>query len=219
MRKDMSKVVIDTARHGGRGLIYRPNRPGEDYENYHLIESMKWRWRDRKEQSDRLKPLWGYLHKHVGKPWNDVWSDICEHMDFRSVLGFHIRSHIDQYVHKRPHMIDGVPHEIGYGGPWREIVYGLYVDPADGLLKQCREVSYRSAPKPVSYKVIDDHTQLHWLHGGWFLIKIVRNQGVRLSPDVAGTAPGKEYETYGRNVYAISKRQISRKEKKAWGLP
>jgi hypothetical protein len=41
MREDMQKVIVERPRHGGRGLIYKPRRRGEDWENFPLREGLR----------------------------------------------------------------------------------------------------------------------------------------------------------------------------------
>lgn len=51
-----------------------------------------------KRLSDVLNPLKGYLKKNVGRPWDDVYSEIAANLDRRSVSGIHIFSHLWDYV-------------------------------------------------------------------------------------------------------------------------
>ena len=138
MRKDMQKVIVERARRGGRGLRHQPRRRGEEWEGYPKHEGMRRAWKDHKELSDNLNPLWRYLDKQVGRPWDKVWSEMCEHLDFRSVLGYHVKSHIGQHVARYADLIDGVPYErsIRFGWSQYQEVQGLYVHPVDGLLKK-----------------------------------------------------------------------------------
>lgn len=47
---------------------------------------------------DRLSPLWGFLKKNAGRPWDEVYSEICQHADNRSIRGYHVREHVQDYV-------------------------------------------------------------------------------------------------------------------------
>ena len=97
MRSDMKYVVIESGRRGGRGKHNRahPRRKGEEWEGYLKHEGMRLPYGyDTKHQTDLPGPLWGYLRKHVGQPWDVVYADICRNLDFRTVLGFHIKSHL-----------------------------------------------------------------------------------------------------------------------------
>ncbi len=80
-----------------------------------------------REFSDRLSCLYRWLRAQIGRPWNDVFSDVCRTNDARSVKGWHLRDHVDQYVWR-----------------YRQITpYGLYVDD-DGLLQEAIKTPHYS---------------------------------------------------------------------------
>lgn len=144
MRSDMQKVIVERPRRGSRGPTGReprPKRRGEEWEGYPKRAGMGRWWRsDRKEQSDHLNPLYRYFDKQVGRPWDKVYSEMSKHLD-RGVLGFHVKSHIDQYVERHVEIINGVPYEKTRSVMFARDSYevdGLYVHPKDGLLKRHR---------------------------------------------------------------------------------
>jgi hypothetical protein len=53
---------------------------------------------DHKNSTDVLGPLRDYLKSKFGQPWDDVYSEMCEHMDRRSTVGAHIFTHLGDYV-------------------------------------------------------------------------------------------------------------------------
>ena len=255
MRADMQKVVVERPRRGGRGLIHRPRRRGEDWENLPLRHGIRRQWKDRKELSDNLNPLWRYLDGQVGRPWNAVWSEICERLDFRSVLGFHVKSHIDQHVEQHVRMINGRAHGLARfaSGGWAP-VFGMYVHPDTGLLERGhRWNAWRdSEGRPITpawkinkyealRRILDEDTQLHFHRGQWYEVKLGEPHVVThdeqeppyfkggkpravvehsILNDVLGTKHEDLEKRYGRKgVAAISKRQISRREKWRHGLP
>jgi hypothetical protein len=246
MRPDMNRVVIERPRHGGKGSrLRRPRRLDEEMEVLPKLEGMKLAYTDRKKLSDLLGPLWRYLDKQIGRRWDDVWSEIANTLDFRSVAGLHIKSHIVQHVELHAQFIDGVPYHLPIYGQFSK-VDGLWVDPRDGILKNIPKTPYRyKKPEPVGLKILDEWTQLHCLRGSWFLVKLAPIPADRaIVIDALGPAYTTEKvsrwngdlkksvvlnrpadttrtleERYGRpGVYAVSKRQISRKEKKEYGL-
>ena len=195
-------------------------------------EGMRRAHRDHKELSDYLSPLYRYLDKQAGRPWDDVWSEISQRLDFRSVLGFHVKSHIDQHVSRHVRMIGDRAHEIARFAPggWAP-VYGMYVDPDTSLLKRgCRWKAWRNAngqPVTPAWKVnkyealrriVDERAQIHFHEGQWYEVTL----GARPDPetvDVLRTPTEDLEKRYGRKgVAAISKRQISRREKRRYGL-
>lgn len=108
MRADMRRVIIDTTRSAALPGEHRLPKNIEDWPTY---EGMRRRYRDYKGFGDRLRPLWRYLDKQVGRLWVDVWSDICAHADARSIDGYHLRTHVKQSVRERP---DGSDFRYGY---------------------------------------------------------------------------------------------------------
>jgi len=252
----MGKVVTEHPRSGqgyDPGVVRRkPNRGrvGEDYEQYSCHEGMRRPWLqgygELKGFSDVLGPLWGYLRKSVGRPWNDVWSEMCAHLDLRSVQGFHIKSHVFSHyqgvaLHVR--MVRGTPYVPHSHGRW-EPYSGLYVDPGTGLLCSRAESQHTPSPPAPSWrKEIDSTHQLHFIHGAWFLVTLaplpsdrtvlVDALGEMLTAAPTRYNPGprgvlisrrprlwKERSVrYGRlDVYAVAKRQISRREKRRYGV-
>lgn len=48
--------------------------------------------------NDRLNPVYRWLTSKVGSRWDDVFSEICEKFDRRSLAGRHIVDHISWWV-------------------------------------------------------------------------------------------------------------------------
>jgi hypothetical protein len=229
----MKYVVIERGRRGGYGNhnSARPRRKGEEWEGYLKREGMRLPYGyNSKDQTDLLGPLWGYLRKHVGKRWDVVYADICRNLDFRTVLGFHIKSHLfDDFrgVQRHVEMRGGVPYErVGHFGSPPAPVDGFYVHPKNGLLLDTRSKTKRRAPKPAppaTRKIVDDWTQIHWIHGAWFEVTLAAYGNIVPSGD-AVVHGAQESRTefarrYGRpGLYAARKRQLSKKVKRRYGL-
>lgn len=224
MRSDMQKIIVERPRRGGRGLIHRPHREGEEKEGYPKLEGMKRRWKDHKELSDNLNPLWRYLDKQVGRPWDSVWSEISAMLDFRSVLGFHVKSHIDQHVERHVVIRDGKPYSIGRFNSGWTLVHGLYVDPRDGILRchgsrfgwhNMDGTPYRKPIDPDGWKArkLDDGTEARFIDGAWYRIERVPAP----KDKVAWTALGMSV-VHRRGDMIERKRQLNRREIKAHGL-
>lgn len=150
MREDMKYVVIEKGRRGGGGKENRtrPRRKGEEWEGFPKHEGMRRPYGyNTKDQTDRLGPLRGYLRKQVGKPWDKVYADICRNLDFRSVLGFHIQSHLLGEVDgltRQVEIRDGVPYtRFGHSESSFFRVSRLYVHPRTGLLRDARSTVKR----------------------------------------------------------------------------
>ena len=94
MRKDMAKVLVERPRLGGQGC-----RKGRRARDPDLLPKFKGMRRFREEQGDskylneNLAPLWRYLERQIGRPWDSVWSDICAHLRPTSTVQQHVRDH------------------------------------------------------------------------------------------------------------------------------
>ena len=148
MRKDMDKLLVTTPRVGSSMKnrevreARRSAREG-DYDNLPRNSSMKpksRRWDDRKQLNEYLTPLVRYLKKNCGRPWDKVYSEICENMDRRGIVQDHIFQHLFDYVERNPIFKDGKPHRTGYGGLSRlyKSDWSFYVDEG-GTLRQPKE--------------------------------------------------------------------------------
>jgi hypothetical protein len=221
MRNDMAKVVTERPRRGssepsrkwGRRLTkdeiprdflenerYRYDDPdpdkGYDYD-YGPLRTGRWRRQygsDSKDFSDLLGPLRGYLRKHVGRPWNAVWSELSAHLDKRSVTGSHIFDHIKQEVEQHCWLaVNGkVYYRRRYSRAETEVT-GLYVHPMTHLLCYRPEKSWRSKGgarrakfverlrkfpevslgdwvEQGRYRIQDDWTVWEKGTGGWFIL-------------------------------------------------
>lgn len=99
---------------------------------------------ERKDFGENLSPLWRFIDRSVGRPWDAIYADICKNMDRRSTVGAHIFQHLWDYVERDPIMVDGVPHEPPTRWQMHPIVYRgkltfskqFWIDPKDGILKR-----------------------------------------------------------------------------------
>src|SRR5207244_2148033 len=60
--------------------------------------------------NEHLGPLRRFLHSNVGRPWDKVYSEICQHVDRGNVVQKHILTHLFEYVIVDVEMIDGEPY-------------------------------------------------------------------------------------------------------------
>jgi hypothetical protein len=130
MRRDMGRVIIERPRTGD-GRVRAPRRP-LDFETVSGREPMKPSAWDRKSQTDLWGPLQRFIRAQVGRPWDKVWSEVCEHADTRSVVGRHLRGHVHDLVETRPIMRG----KSAYNRAGQRLGRSFYVDPRTGLL--CR---------------------------------------------------------------------------------
>jgi hypothetical protein len=87
-----------------------------------------------KQFSDLLGPLRRYLRAQVGRPWDKVWSEITQTLDSRSLTGQHIFDHIRWEVEQEAWI--GADGRLYHKRQWSsiELVSGLFVHPASGIL-------------------------------------------------------------------------------------
>jgi len=178
---------------------------------------------DNKSLTDVLSPLRGYLRKNVGRPWDEVYSEICWGMDKRTTTGAHIFTHLWQYVERYTFMgEDGkVKYLNRYGGKVVD-VDEWYIHPVTGLLSYIPPRRYRTARNSGAgwsteikiepgkcYKLLDGI----WYYAEW----VYKDEFVRYNPyraSLMGLSPWVTKET----EVIIKKRQLGRKELRDLGL-
>jgi len=242
MRDDMYELIIERPRWGSRWLKYprRAKRVDAkvttDRNPDSLLAKVGMRRgakvaRVYKSLNENLAPLRRYLDAQVNRPWDKVWSEISAHLESGNTVQQHVRDHVRDFVAYNTFVLDGTIYLAGRsGGPYRlsDGGYRLYVDPRTGILRKNKH--HRSWQRRRRDEIATD-TQLHkFEERGWWEIKLAP------IPVVRRTQPGtyRYYETYepitdvvldaklsdlpadelyGRHgVYAVGKRQLSRKE-------
>lgn len=137
MRKDMAKIIVERPRTGGK--YDRPGRKATDPDDLPRTESMRRAHKDRKSFSDNLAPLKRFLNSSVGRKWDDVYSEISEHIKGTSTVQRHILQHVFQYVELHVRLQDRKVYkqQSRYGGTFYELWNGdMYVHPETGILKK-----------------------------------------------------------------------------------
>ncbi len=164
MRADMRKVLTESPRAGSRRSYHdvrkRENRGNiEDLPYYKGIRRPYKEQGDCKEFTDHISPLIRYLWSCVGRPWDDVWSEICERVPSNNVVDGHLKDHVlgevDQYCFVKDD-------EVYVIGKYWKITFKprrLYVDPRDGLLKagandesHTRQKNYKNNKETVKFR-------------------------------------------------------------------
>lgn len=206
MREDMDKVIVERPRRGGGvqgdGRAFRNSRE----RGSHL--GMKRGYDHPKGLNENLQPLRRWLHKQVHRPWDKVWSELCQGIDRRSTVQAHIFLHIDDFVVRDAVMHGGevLVRSRWWAGsdrvPLREAPHvELFVHPATGILlpnryrrgaaqrrKAEREAKVAAAAQGVvkpyaPYHAIDAVTQWHRIDGCWWEVTLARvPEARRLEP-------------------------------------
>lgn len=230
MRPDMKKVVVERPRWGSR----QRNRkfgarlkyvPDHDYDEQPKkprgFESYGVRG---KEFTDVLGPLQRFLEKNVGRPWNDVYSEMCACLDKRKATGKHIFDHAMDMVETNCFFSANGKVCCRRWGSERE-VDGLYVHPRTGLLCCPRPESKRKRNRrellaqEVQLILLDNQTGYRKHNGQWYRVKL-RHVILRWSDPESAFAVYDIFlkETvrlgYGEYWIATEKKQCNRDELK-----
>jgi hypothetical protein len=180
MRPDMMYKLVEPGRHPGRR---RPRTLPRDPDRLNALPTKAGMrhpdWvSDRKELSDKLAPLERFLAKNVGRPWPNVSAEMAEVLDFRSVLGFHLKTHLYQMVDI--HCALGPDGRTVFHSP--QVAYAVYarffVHPRHQLL--CRSRAYvdrrRRAVVPDPYAqdriVLSADRQYQRVDGLWYEVTV-----------------------------------------------
>ena len=134
MRPDMSKVIVERPRRC-RGRLRNRQQAMLDAAPAFLGAKRDALERGgQKELNENLNPLFRYLDRQVGRPWNKVFSEIATHLRPTSTVQKHVLDHMRMMVSENPEV------KRWWGTP------DFYVDPANGLLRR-NPRSWRFRPK------------------------------------------------------------------------
>ena len=92
VRKDLHHLIVDTSRY--RWSASRARVRDDDMD----AQRAPMRNRTGSWPGDRTSPLYRFLRKQVGRPWNKVNAELAQTFDQRSLRGFHLHSHIVDIV-------------------------------------------------------------------------------------------------------------------------
>jgi len=194
----------------------------------------------RKWFSDLLGPLKRWLQSQVGQPWNDVYSEACAVIKPDSPIRAHVKTHLLEFVERYTFMRDGKVCilETGYRSrgeiPVTELRYGrsrFFVHPESGLLcvipkrPRSRRIDSSVEQRAQTSRWVNHALILRRLNGSWFacsLMPFPQKFAKGDSPWRFDSAEKKlicrssAYDIYGKTVYCIAKRQLSRRELKRY---
>lgn len=144
MREDMFKVIINRPRWASRHAPRSKTRYDKCPDRQRVTgRRMMLEANYTKHLNENLAPLKRYLHKQKGRKWNDVFSEICEHLDTGSTVKMHVREHVEDFIYIK---VKISPRGMLYSNTkWGGLVElknwfaELYVDPIDGTIKETRE--------------------------------------------------------------------------------
>jgi hypothetical protein len=237
MRWDMYEVIIERPRCGGRGWGFKGRerermRDLADPENARTFESTSRHRGGNKHLNENLAPLYRFLRSRVGRPWDEVHSEICATLRLTSAVQKHVLDHLRDMVHTIV-VRDG--ERLVEHGRWgvqdvaRYYRRGLfYVCPDTGTLKELPPRPAERANEPREVVKIGPHAEFRKIAGIWYRVTLSAVPtdtqefqaaydivfGKRLcDPDFTLWERQKAYGYRGAR-YASAKRQLNKQELK-----
>lgn len=238
MRWDMYEVIIERPRSGSRTCGFKGRerermRDLADPESARNFESTSRHRGGCKHLNENLAPLYRFLRSKIGRPWDEVHSEICATLRVTSTVQKHVLDHLRDMVYTRV-VRDG--ERLLHHGSWgvREIGDrywrrgGFYVCPDTGTLKEAPHEPRRRSEPPREVVKIDGRAQYRLIEGIWYRITLgpvpASVPDMHAAYDVVfGKRLGDpnfsywdRYKEYGRgDVYASGKRQLGKRELRA----
>jgi hypothetical protein len=137
--------------------------------------------------NENLALLRRYLLAQIGRPWNNVFSEICAGIDGRITVQQCIHQHIHEFIAVDVEVRDGrlidVANGAGFLRRGRGISQELYVDPRTGLI--CLNRHYRSSRQDAAEyhvreaaeiaagrRTVDERTLLLRVEGIWYRVEL-----------------------------------------------
>jgi hypothetical protein len=244
MRADMFKVLVERPRRGKSWQGGAAARRRDDLDGpMHLGMRQGY---GHVGLNENLAPLKRYLRAQVGRPWDKVFSEISARIDRRNTVQQHILQHVDQFIAVQVEWRDGRLVDLKSRGIWVRddaLRQELYVDPRTGIVRvnenytswtrrRKERVRAQEAELATRRRRLDAKTMLLKLDEQWYRVEVetfprpFRRCDARFDV-VLKRKTGRDYarddaereRLYGSaGLYAISKRQISRLEKKEFGV-
>lgn len=236
MRSDMAKVIVERPRHGSinYSMAVRPklrHQFDEDAPTSMPMGGSRVYTDHKKSHTDHLNPLIRFIESRVGQPWDDVYSEICEHVRLDSTVQRHLLTHLDWLVEQHVVMVDGVPYDLDgskltHSGTSTYQKY--YVNPETGrLAKSPWEMSWRRRnrrDKPAKNFIPTDDPMVEYRcqDGIWYEVRFETwTPMLPMHYDflTKETVPAWVLrDRYGNNRRPAQKRQLSKREIRRLGL-
>lgn len=137
-----------------------------------------------KHFNEHLGPLRNYLENSVGRPWNKVYSEICQAIDTRSTIGAHVLQHVEDFIAVETRIENG---KVVARRRWRvaEPVDGLYVHPLTGLIRRTKEKRrrerwrMRQPEAELNLVQVSETAEYEKIDGYWFRMEYRINDVTR----------------------------------------
>jgi hypothetical protein len=180
MRKDMAQVVVDEPRSGGRIKTpkgsRRKHQRGFDenspsYEGIKAPHKQGYNSDTLKEFGEHLSPLYRFVEKAVGRPWDKVYSEVCENLSKDSVVQSHVIDHLMGWVELNCYVEDGKIYDSR-----GQKVYSEFYVANDGILQKNPHERRRMKYRPVKQERTDycdlDGKHYHQINDIWYEIEL-----------------------------------------------
>jgi len=243
MRNDMFKVIVERPRKW-KDPENRAVRRRNDFDGPRFLGMRA--GHGRPALNENLNPLKRYLHAQVGRPWNKVYGEIAAGIDRRNTVQQHVYQHIDNFIAvqvawRNGELIDLKQPMPSYRTGRLELLQPLYVDPRTGLIRPNKHYRSWSAEWRVWKQATDEaslrqrrrldaNTLLMRLEDQWYEVRVASypwDDSVTLFDAVLkrelnsrNHCMDERKKLYGDwDTYAVSKRQLSRREIERYELP
>jgi len=223
MRHDMAKVIVERPRTGG-GVRFPRAQSDKSLEDTPRREGIKRPWSRtswQKHLNENLAPLRRYLRSNIGRPWDNVFSEICQQINVNSAVQLHIRQHIEWEV---------CLYAMRRGREWvdsrgRVIYQSFLVDRKSGLLRHNdnrgwwrRHNRRRESPSP-NFVASEAGRCFRKIGGIWYEFELSPLPDeidglidVALKRRLSEAYRNQLIRFHGKPVYATKKRQLNTKE-------
>jgi hypothetical protein len=225
MREDMDKVIVERPRLGSRAPSrkkgYRKYCQKAGIESLPRREPLLGRWKGRQRAlNEHLGPMRRFLRSRVGRPWNKVHQELCEHVSFNNAVQMHVLTHVFDYVHRS---VEVRGREVVGTSGWargRTLYAGeMYVCPRTGILKVVKPRPGRAAERVG----LGQTTQYHYSNGSWWELRLCKRPDapaeslwdIWLEEPVHRIPEEMLFRTYGGKLIAISRRPLAPRETRA----
>jgi hypothetical protein len=231
----MSKVLIERPRGGWRtSIATRRYELRRDPDNVPLDSREPVGRNGTKHFSDLLGPLKRYVRRQVGRPWDKVYSEICEHLRPTSTLQQHVFEHLWHYVERRVEEREGKVFTLdGWTGPYELREGRFYVCPRTGLLREYRPRQRATELREIGRHWVSDHILHTWIDGAWHAVYFAPIPSREREPEAFDVILGRYLHRSGaalvktelvrvhkrEGVYAYRRRKLTRSERIVAGLP
>jgi len=175
MRDDMAAVIVERPRikprncRKGRRQDWNDLPSREGMRRSHALRG------ERKTLNENLAPLRRYLERQVGRPWNNVYSEIAKHLRVDHTVQQHVRDHLRDFVAIKPRRI------AHWWDPARAWWQPFYVQAVTGLLcrtdrlpeEQARRRAKRNRPPERLERIaLGEHDELRLISGLWYHLRL-----------------------------------------------